>query len=794
MDNNSKELLSLFLSGLHEMAVVTDAKGAIIAANDAWHKHDKPEGVTGQAKENFIESVQAGEIVSTADCIAALADSFAAVASGKSVAEVRVCHQKNRSGANWVTVKITPITSGEKLLLLVRLETLHTHPIRGSTEDMVPQTLYKSLLDDLPILLNICDQHMRYVWVNRNFREQFELASDDVLGKMVADIPGLDQFDRLQLLRRRCFETGQEQSEIIRVKFKNRDMVLDARYIPVLEADGKVQYVIGANRDITRQEKSQEARSAAHNLLNDVLEKMPVGFVAVDRHFHILRANNLAYKLFDHNREDLIGQHIDVLIPTEYRAHHEKFMQTFAAGDAQSLLMDSRREVYGLRADGAVFPIMASVLKMHLGEFPLYCVMIIDLTQIRAAEQRLIETELGIQQMQKQEALGQLAGNIAHDFNNLMAIVLGYADIIQEKKDLPETMQQMVAEIKKAVQRGAALTKQILAYAKHQALDVKRVDMHELLLENRTMLQAALTTGVSLRFSMNAEMRCAEIDENQFMQVLLNLAVNARDAMPSGGDFTVSTRTIRLDDDFFAGRGLASQNGDYLYLTLADTGHGIPQDIVSRIFDPYFSTKPRDKGTGLGLSVAYGIIKQHKGFIFCDSKPGTGTIFEILLPLSQDVRDKGKTEKLTGDLSMLKEKYAEVTVLVVDDEDALRAMIVTVLRGAGFIVHEASNGRRALDLIDTFPGKIDIILSNIMMPEMNGLEMADEARLLQPEAAFIFISGYSKELLMSKQPDQNFRLLIKPFQRHALFAEIHHALRARLGAAADSVSGDEFFI
>lgn len=792
---DGQKMLSGFVDALTEMAAIADEKGNIQVNNSQWSQFvPRPaSAIVAESIVNFTDLLKDDLIVLNATGKQELLQAFNRLQAGEISAHEGIYEYRQRNTWGWLFGKLTTLTLFSQRFFLIRLENVKA-PILPDSASEIPELIYKSLLDDLPILLNICDNEMRYIWVNKIFQRQFNVLPADVIGRAVNEIPGLSKFERLQELRQACFATGLEQSEIVPLSFQGREVVLDVRYIPVLGADGKIAFVVGANRDITKQVKSQESRSAAHELLNDVLERMPVGFVATDNHFHILRANSMACNLFGHHREDLIGQHIDVLIPAEYRDRHTEYMNAFAAADQRSMLMDSRREVFGVKADGTVFPIMASVLKMSLGDFPLYCVMIVDLTQIRVAEQRLVETELNIQQMQKQEALGQLAGNIAHDFNNLMAIVLGYADMIQEKKDLPEDIGLMMAEIKKAVQRGAGLTRQILAYAKHQALEVRSMDMHTLLMENHSILQAALSAGVRLRLDLHADKRFVAIDDNQFMQVLLNLAVNARDAMPLGGNFTISTEVVRLGDAFFTDRGIAPQPGDYLFLTMKDTGHGMPPEIVSRIFDPYFSTKPRDKGTGLGLSVVYGIIKQHKGFIFCDSVPGTGSTFEILLPLCEENLAVKKTQDQEKDLQVLKEKYAQVTILVVDDEDALRNMIVTLLRAEGFIVHEASNGRNALEFIDTFPGKIDIVLSDIMMPEMNGLEMADEARLLQPEAAFIFISGYSKELLMTRQPNQNFRLLIKPFQREALFAEIHHALRARFGFAGENPAADEFFI
>lgn len=779
----SPEVLTAYLTALSEMAILTDGQGNIKAANKSWLEYLATDDRLKLLPklDNFLVLVEKGLIVQADSDMSELLSAFSTVCEGRSESVSKTSQHLSENRWQWLVIRFSKLRLGQQFLVLIRLEHLKA-PLAGENDDeVVPDLLYKSLLDDLPILLNICDRDMRYVWVNRSFREQFNIRPTDVVGKKAHEISGLRDFDRMQQLRQQCFDTGQEQTEIITLVFKGREVILDVRYIPVLRKDGSVEYVIGANRDITKQVQSQNSRSAAHDLLNDVLERMPVGFIAADNHFHILRANDTACKLFGYDKEDLVGQHVNVLMPTYFHEAHNKHMADFAASGATSSTMDARREIYAQRCDGVVFPIMASILRMSLGDFPLYCVMIVDLSKIRDAEQRLVETELGIQQMQKQEALGQLAGNIAHDFNNLMAIVLGYADMIQGSEGMPDGVVEMMAEIKKAVQRGAGLTGQILAYAKHQALEVKPTDMHVFLRENLAMIQAALTANVKCVLNLGAKALFVDIDENQFMQVLINLAVNARDAMPSGGEFTITTNPVYLDEEYFKTRAIQPQVGAYVYITIADTGTGIPKEILQRIFDPYFSTKSRDKGTGLGLSVVYGIIKQHRGLIFCDSTPNVGTVFEIFLPVSMQKSSDAPSGLKENRMPEEELMYAQKHILVVDDEDALRKLVVTQVASLGLQVHAAANGREALDFIDMFPGKLDIILTDIMMPEMTGLEMAEEAQLMQPEAAFIFMSGYSKELLKTKNPRENFRLLTKPFKKEALFEEIRKVLLVQRG-------------
>jgi hypothetical protein len=767
--------LQAIVSALSEVAAVTDTSGRLLFCNEHWKEAFAQNADSDQGEMQFWASSVRFAINDAGR--EKLLEAFAKIAAAKITHYEDKFEIHDSAGWAWYSVRLAVVQLPSQRVVLVRFEKIGPSLLPFQTIE-APLSLYNALLDDLPLLLNICDGDRRYVWANRFFQKRFGLTASEIVGRPVGAIPGLSEFERLQELREACYSTGLEQGDIVSLQLKGRKIVLDMRFIPVLDEDGQVAYVIGASRDITKQRNAETTRSAVQELLNDVLERMPIGFVATDKNFCILRANGAACTLFGYPSADLIGQHINMLMPAEYRERHHGQMNAFAKSGECNLRMEDRREVYGLKADGTVFPMMVSVLKMNLGDFPLYCVMIVDLTQIRAAEQRLVESELRIQQIQKQEALGQLAGNIAHDFNNLMAIVLGYADMISEISGISAEIRAMMAEIKKAIQRGSGLTKQILAYAKHQQLDVRPVNLHAMLREHQTMLESALTALVKLELQLDADRSSVLADENLLVQVMLNLAVNARDAMPLGGTLTISTQTVKLSEDYFTDRRIKPEPGDYVAIKVKDTGVGIPAEVIERIFDPYFSTKPRDKGTGLGLSVVYGIVKQHKGFIFCTSVPGAGTTFEILWPLCETGIEKTAQSAPVRDPVVYRSLYANLTVLVVDDEDALRTLLVRTLSSAGMQVHSAANGRLALEFIDSFSGKIDIIISDIMMPEMNGLDMANEACLLQPEAAFIFISGYSKELLASRAPGANYRLLIKPFATEALFAEINSILRA----------------
>ena len=656
--------------------------------------------------------------------------------------------------------------------VLVRIETEND---TTAQRIQLPEWLNESILEDLPMVMSICDLNLRHIWVNRAFLMAFHTEKTTIFGKLMSEIDKLGSFNDYERLCRECIDTSTQQSETLHVYVLNRLLILEVVVSPILNSQGQTAYVVITSRDVTAKVKSQESRSAAQNLLNDIIEQMPIGFVAADIEFNILRMNASACHLFDYERESIIGEPLRILLASESEELKAEFIRQTLSRSKSAYSLHEGFDIHGVKRNGTHFPIKISSLKLSFGGFPLYCIMVLDMTDIHNALQRVIESEFSMRQMQKQEALGQLAGNVAHDFNNIMAIVMGYAENIAGQEDASELIRTMSREIRLAMQRGAGLTKQILAYAKHQNLEVKSKDMHNLMSENRSIMQAALSSRVKCVFDLEAVRTAVNIDEGQFMQVMLNLAVNARDAMPNGGEFHIATTNKFLDTDFFLGRSIKPQEGEYLYLTIRDNGTGIPTEILHRIFDPYFSTKPRDQGTGLGLSVAYGIIKQHGGLIFCDSEPGKGTRFEIFLRLTQAAEESTQS-KPQGDTQVLAEIAQKTTILIVEDEQQLRALLARQLEKLGFVIYTAGNGREALEFVDGFDGNIDLVISDIMMPEVNGLEMAHEMVLLQPDLIFIFITGYSNDLFEKDGGLKSHRLIMKPFEQEQLLREISDVL------------------
>jgi two-component system cell cycle sensor histidine kinase/response regulator CckA len=376
-----------------------------------------------------------------------------------------------------------------------------------------------------------------------------------------------------------------------------------------------------------------------------------------------------------------------------------------------------------------------------------------DVTERRALEEQL-------RQALKIEAVGQLAGGMAHEFNNYLGIVLGYSELLLEEAGATEGLRRNVAEIKGATQRAASLTRQLLALSRQQVLEPRVLDVNTVVWETHKLLRRLIPGNIDLVPVLEPSLQPVKVDPAQIQQILINLVVNARDAMLQGGKVVIETANVELDEEY-AGRHIEVQPGRYVMLAVSDNGSGIDEQTQARIFEPFFTTKQEGKGTGLGLSTVYGIVRQSGGHITVESALREGTRFRIYLPPTavtelkvEDETPPMQTEVLSG----------TETVLVVEDERALRRLISMSLEKRGYTVLAAEDGTEALRILENNPGEIDLVVSDIMMPKLNGLELREKATLLRPEMRFLFISGYAEDTIgRTSHLPQDAGYLEKPF-------------------------------
>jgi len=376
-----------------------------------------------------------------------------------------------------------------------------------------------------------------------------------------------------------------------------------------------------------------------------------------------------------------------------------------------------------------------------------------DVTERRALEEQL-------RQAQKIEAVGQLAGGMAHEFNNYLGIVLGYSELLLEEAGTTEGLRRNVAEIKAATQRTASLTRQLLALSRRQVLEPKVLDVNAVVWETHKLLRRLIPGNIDLVPVLEPNLQQVKVDPAQIQQILINLVVNARDAMPQGGKVVIETANVELDEEY-AGRHIEVRPGRYVMLAVSDNGSGIDEQTQARIFEPFFTTKQKGKGTGLGLSTVYGIVRQSGGHITVESALREGSRFRIYLPPTAVTELKVEDETPPLETEILS---GTETVLVVEDEPALRRLISVSLEKRGYTVLAAEDGSEAIRILENNPGEIDLVVSDIMMPKLNGLELRKKATLLRPDMRFLFISGYAEDTIgRTAHLPQDAGYLEKPF-------------------------------
>ena len=394
-------------------------------------------------------------------------------------------------------------------------------------------------------------------------------------------------------------------------------------------------------------------------------------------------------------------------------------------------------------------------------------VIVEDITERRALEEQL-------RQALKIEAVGQLAGGMAHEFNNYLGIVLGYSDLLLEEAGVTEALRGNVAEIKAATQRAASLTRQLLALSRRQVLEPIVLDVNAVVWETHKLLRRLVPENIDLIPVLEPNLHSVKVDPAQIQQILINLVVNARDAMPQGGKVVIETSNVELDEEYTS-RHIDVQPGRYVMLTVSDNGSGIDEQTQARIFEPFFTTKQKGKGTGLGLSTVYGIVRQSGGHVTVESVLQEGSKFRIYLPPTEatGLRTQVEAPPIQGEILSGTE-----TVLAVEDEPSLRRLISVSLEKRGYTVLAAEDGTEALRILESNPDKIDLVVSDIMMPKMNGLELRRKAVLLRPGVRFLFISGYAEDTIgRTAQLPQDAGYLEKPFLPIELARKVRQLLK-----------------
>ena len=478
--------------------------------------------------------------------------------------------------------------------------------------------------------------------------------------------------------------------------------------------------------DLTERERSM-------NLLSSIMQSVNDGIISTDDQGVIKLVNPAVERLFGHKTHELLGTNISRLMPEPHATRHDDYLANYLqTGEAK--IIGIGRELSGRRKDGTTFPLDLTVSEFRLESQTRFTGVIRDISERRRLEEQF-------HQAQKMEAIGQLAGGVAHDFNNLLTIINGYGDLLCSQQSLDDFCREAVKEILNAGQRAAQLTRQLLAFSRKTLVEPKILDLNELITSAQRMLKRLVGEHIQFVTKLEAGLGHIKADRGQIDQVILNIVMNAADAMPTGGCLTIQTQSVVLTADDLD-RYPERRPGRYVKLTFQDNGHGMTKQIKDRIFEPFFTTKPMGKGTGLGLSVVHGIIQQAQAIIEVESVVGQGTTFTIMFSQVDDVASK------TLPVSDVPLPSGNETILLVEDEDSVRKMTRSVLVSQGYHILEAENGKDAIDLVARHEGPIAALITDVVMPGMSGRDLAVHIQQMRPRIRVLYMSGYTDDAVI----------------------------------------------
>jgi hypothetical protein len=507
-----------------------------------------------------------------------------------------------------------------------------------------------------------------------------------------------------------------------------------------------------------------------------LFETMPLPMWVYDStNLRFLAVNRAAVERYGYSREEFLAMRVVDILPEGQRAVLRDIMRPGRPLSVRGDLWHHRTK------RGDLLDVEISSDKLLYGDVEARLAVANDVTVRRRTETALLASQEQLRQSQKMEAIGSLAGGIAHDFNNLLTAILGYCDLALEEMEPHGTAADDVQEIRRAAQRAADLTHQLLAFSRRQVLKPRVFPLTSAVLPSEKILRRLISENIVLELSLAPETPFVKADPTQLEQVILNLAVNARDAMPRGGKLRVTTRGTVLDAPL-AAVGTTLPPGPYATLEVSDTGTGMSPEVLERLFEPFFTTKERGQGTGLGLATVYGIVQQSGGAITVTTAPGVGTTFTLHFPVAAPIDEPIEPARHPSDVSA----RGEGTILLAEDDDAVRAIAREALERAGYTVLAAPDGPAAIAIADGFAGVIDLLLTDVIMPGMNGRELAEALTARRPGLPVLYASGYTDNVLLDQGVlAQGVSLLDKPFTPAVLTAKVAAMLGARAMATVE---------
>jgi PAS domain S-box-containing protein len=599
------------------------------------------------------------------------------------------------------------------------------------------------------------------------------LSYQKVLGYSMEELKESSAFEQIHPDDRKSVELAAEEARQTGVgrpleyRVRHKDgtwRVLESTASVIRNAKGEPQHLVIVNRDVTERKRGAEALRRSEASFRSVVEDAPYGIYRASLSGELVLVNPALQKILGYaSQAELLQANLASQIyrnPLDHQKVNELLLEQGSFVDV---------EVEWKRQDGAPITVRCSgwPIRDESGR-----VVLLELFAENVTERRALERQL--RTAQKMEAVGRLSGGIAHDFNNLLGVIIGYSQVLKRSLKPENPLYEHAEEIEKASQRAVSLTRQLLAFSRQQVLEPVILNLNTLVSDMEKMLPRLIGEDIALTLALDPALAQVKADPSQVEQVIMNLAVNARDAMPDGGKLIIQTANVDLDTTY-THQHPGSRVGSYVLLRVTDTGTGIEPEIQAQIFEPFFTTKERDKGTGLGLATVYGVVKQSGGYIDVDSEKGKGASFSVYLPL---VEHAVTAPDLSNELPARSVRGSE-TILLVEDEESLRKLADMFLRDNGYHVLTAADGLQALQVARQHAGPIHLLLTDVVMPGINGRVLAERLAPSQPGMKILYMSGYTDSFIAGHGVlEARSHLQHKPFTEEALTRKVRELLDA----------------
>jgi PAS domain S-box len=638
------------------------------------------------------------------------------------------------------------------------------------------QLQQKALLDNIPDAAWLKDSEFRFIAVNEAIARAAGYNTEDLVGKTDFEIWPKNAAETNRSEDQGIIAT--KQKKVIEQSFldsSGKVSWFEKIKTPILDEKGKVIGTAGISRNITKRKQIEEELRKNERKYQSLYQEFLTLFDALPENMHLISPdlkliwiNHASAASLDKNRSELIGQYC-------YQARHNR-SEPCEICPARRCFRSKTIEFDEVTTpDGVIWDLQAAPIIDDRGEVKSVVELARNITEKKKTFQEMISLQEQLRQSQKMEAIGRLAGGVAHDFNNLLTVIQGNSELALCELANNDSLKLKLGDIKKATERAANLTRQLLAFSRRQVFNLKVINLNFILEDLGKMLRRIIGEEIELITSFADDLGRVKADPGEIEQVIINLAVNAKDAMPHGGTLTIATANVELDEQHVR-RHLGTLPGSYVVISVTDTGVGIPKEIHEQIFDPFFTTKEKGKGTGLGLATVYGIVKQSGGDVHLDSEPEKGTTFKVYLPrVDEPLEEAGKKKEAKVS------PRGNETILVVEDDSSVRKIAVQVLTNQGYNVLVSESGGDALLICEQEKNPIDLVLTDVVMPKMSGPELIERLKKVRKDFIVLYMSGYTDKHIL-KGLDDELNFIQKPFTIDVLAKKVRDALDTKKGA------------